>query len=81
MVVVVGVIALWANPDLVEAAARAGQPAAAEAALRRFGDWARHIGAPGPIGAAHRAATQLAGDLAAYARLQLDQQSPGDAGR
>ena len=63
------IIALWATPDLVEAAARAGQPAAAEAALRRFGDWARHIGAPGPIGAAHRAATQLAGDLAAYAYM------------
>jgi hypothetical protein len=42
-------VALWATPDLVEAAVRAGRPEDARAALQRFGGWAG-LGAPGRRG-------------------------------
>jgi DNA-binding CsgD family transcriptional regulator/tetratricopeptide (TPR) repeat protein len=62
-------VALWAVPDLVEAAARAGRPDDARAPLERFGTWAQRVGAPWAIAAAHRGAAQLTGgDLAGYAR-------------
>jgi DNA-binding CsgD family transcriptional regulator len=60
-------IALWATPDLVEAAARAGRADDARAALHRFGAWATRAGTPWGIAVADRGAGQLAGgDPAAY---------------
>ena len=61
-------IALWATPDMVEAAARAGDPQSARDALQRFGRWAQRIGAPWSLAVARRGIAQLAGhDLVAYA--------------
>jgi DNA-binding NarL/FixJ family response regulator len=60
-------VALWATPDLVEAAARAGRPEEGRDALHRFGVWARQVGTPWSIAAARRGAAQLTGDLEAYA--------------
>jgi len=61
-------IAVWAVPDLVDAAARAGRPEEGRAALDRFDGWARRVGAPWAIEAARRGAAQLAGgDLDGYA--------------
>jgi DNA-binding CsgD family transcriptional regulator len=54
-------VALWATPDLVEAAARAGRPEDARAAIERFGGWARRAGTPWGIALARRGAAQLAG--------------------
>jgi DNA-binding CsgD family transcriptional regulator len=68
-------VALWATPDLVEAAARAGTPEKGRTALRTFGAWASHVGAPWAIAVALRGAAQLAdGDPDAYvgALEQLD---------
>ncbi|MGY1616762.1 LuxR C-terminal-related transcriptional regulator [Geodermatophilus sp. SYSU D00691] len=60
-------VALWATPDVVEAAARAGRPEDARAALQRFGDWARRAGTPWGIALARRGAAQLSGgDLGSY---------------
>ncbi|MEX5717935.1 ATP-binding protein [Geodermatophilus maliterrae] len=60
-------VALWATPDLVEAAARAGRPEDGRDALQRFGGWARRAGTPWGIALAHRGAAQLAGgDLASF---------------
>ncbi|MGY1636908.1 helix-turn-helix transcriptional regulator [Geodermatophilus sp. SYSU D00742] len=54
-------VALWATPDLVEAAARAGRPEDGRAALQRFGGWARRAGTPWGLALARRGAAQLAG--------------------
>ncbi|TFV77525.1 LuxR family transcriptional regulator [Blastococcus sp. CT_GayMR19] len=60
-------VALWATPDLVEAAARAGHHEEGRAALQRFGAWARRAGTPWGIALARRGAAQLAGgDPVAY---------------
>jgi hypothetical protein len=47
-------ILLWALPDLVEAAARAGRPEACRPALERFDRWAAGTGSPAPKAAAAR---------------------------
>jgi DNA-binding CsgD family transcriptional regulator len=71
-------IALWAVPDLVEAAARAGRPEEGRAALQRFGAWARRVGTPWAIEAARRGAAQLAGgEIGGYVQAL----EPPDAGR
>jgi DNA-binding CsgD family transcriptional regulator len=54
-------IALWAIPDLVEAAARAGKAQAARTPLERFSAWTQRTGAPWSIAVAHRCAALLAG--------------------
>jgi DNA-binding CsgD family transcriptional regulator/tetratricopeptide (TPR) repeat protein len=57
-------IALWAIPDLVEAAARAGNPHVARAPLAQFSAWTQRTGAPWSIAVAHRGAALLGdGDL------------------
>jgi DNA-binding CsgD family transcriptional regulator len=61
-------VALWATPDLVEAAARAARPEEGRDALHRFGAWAAQVGTPWSIAAARRGIAQLTGgDLEAYA--------------
>ena len=68
-------VALWATPDLVEAAMRAGRPEGGRAALQRFGAWVRRAGTPWGIALAQRGAAQLAGgDPAAY-EAALEQHS------
>jgi DNA-binding CsgD family transcriptional regulator len=47
-------ILLWAFPDLVEAAARAGRPETCRPALERFEGWALGTGFPAPKAAAAR---------------------------
>jgi len=54
-------VALWAIPDLVEAAARAGVPHAGRAPLERFSAWTQRTGAAWSIAVAHRGAALLAG--------------------
>jgi DNA-binding CsgD family transcriptional regulator len=54
-------IALWAIPDFVEAAARAGKAQAARTPLERFSAWTQRTGAPWSIAVAHRCAALLAG--------------------
>src|SRR4051794_5709373 len=71
-------VALWAAPELVEAAARAGRPDQGRAALERFGGWARQVGTPWSIAVARRGAAQLAGgDPAGY--VEALEQHDGDA--
>ena len=60
-------VALWATPDLVEAAARVGRPEDGRVALQRFADWAQRAGTPWGIALARRGSAQLSGgDLASY---------------
>ena len=62
-------IALWAIPDLVEAAARAGNAQAGRAPLERFSAWTQRTGAPWSIAVAHRGAALLGGgDLGRFGR-------------
>jgi hypothetical protein len=71
-------VALWAAPELVEAAARAGRPDQGRAALERFGGWARQVGTPWCIAVARRGAAQLAGgDPAGHAEALAQHGSPG----
>jgi DNA-binding CsgD family transcriptional regulator/tetratricopeptide (TPR) repeat protein len=77
-------ISLWATPDLVEAAARSGNPETGRTALRRFGGWAQRIGAPWSIAAARRGVAQLADeglDLYAEAVERHDGTRPLDRAR
>ena len=53
-------ILLWATPDLVEAAVRAGQPDRCSAVLERFGAWATGSGLPLPAAALARCKGLLA---------------------
>ena len=53
-------ILLWATPDLVEAAVRAGQPDMCSAVLQRFGAWATGSGLPVPAAALARCKGLLA---------------------
>jgi DNA-binding CsgD family transcriptional regulator len=53
-------IRLWSTPDLVEAAVRAGQPAAARAPLEAFAAWAGNTGVPWALAAAARCRALLA---------------------
>jgi DNA-binding CsgD family transcriptional regulator len=53
-------ILLWATPDLVEAAVRAGQPEMCSAVLQRFGAWATGSGLPVPAAALARCKGLLA---------------------
>ena len=54
--------ALRSIPDLVEAAARLGQPRRADAPLARFSGWAEHAGAPGTDALAERGRALLAAE-------------------
>ena len=53
-------ILLWATPDLVEAAVRAGQPDRCSAVLERFGAWVTGSGLPVPAAALARCKGLLA---------------------
>ena len=53
-------ILLWATPDLVEAAVRAGQPDRCSALLERFGAWVTGSGLPVPAAALARCEGLLA---------------------
>jgi DNA-binding CsgD family transcriptional regulator/tetratricopeptide (TPR) repeat protein len=60
-------IALWAIPDLIEAAARAGDAQVGRAPLEQFSTWTQRTGAPWSIAVAHRGAALLGGgDLASF---------------
>ncbi len=58
-------ILLWAAPDLVEAAVRAGQPDRCSALLERFGAWVTGSGLPVPAAALARCEGLLADSDAA----------------
>ena len=58
-------ILLWATPDLVEAAVRAGQPERCSAVLERFGGWVTGSGLPVPAAALARCEGPLADSEAA----------------
>ena len=62
-------ISLWATPDRVEAAIRAGDDRAARAWLGPFEDWARSGGSSWAIGAAERCRASLCDDPEEAARL------------
>ena len=60
-------IALWAIPDLVEAATRAGNAQVGRAPLEQFSTWTQRTGAPWSIAVAHRSAALLSGgDLSGF---------------
>jgi len=70
-------IRLWATPDLVEAAVRAGEPEPARELLAAFAHWAQGSRLPGPAAALHRCEGLLSGDTDSFrAAVRLD--PPGD---
>ena len=59
-------ILLWATPDLVEAAVRAGRPDTCSAVLERFGAWATGSGLPVPAAALARCKGLLADPMSPW---------------
>ncbi len=73
-------ILLWAFPDLVEAAARAGRPETCRPALERFERWADGTGSPAPRAAAARCHGLLseADDAVDHFRVALQHDSKAE---
>ncbi|MFI5614324.1 AAA family ATPase [Amycolatopsis sp. NPDC051903] len=68
-------IRLWATPDLVEAAVRAGEPGAVRESVTALAHWARGSPQPGPTAALSRCEGLLSGEVDRFrAAVRLDPQ-------